>query len=287
MRRFWVPAIISLLLAGPAAGENAIMARANVIYGRADGKPLRLDLCRPAGRGPFAGAILVHGGGWAGGDKERDPRPLLAPLTSAGIAWFTINYRLAPQYRFPAALQDVYTAIRWVKAHAADYDVDPQRLALIGESAGGYLVEMAAMEGPPDTRVAAVVPFFGPADLLAQSVGRDGGLRRDLRFFFGRSALDPGTRELLREASPLTHVHPGLPPFLVFHGTADRVVPYSESVALVERLKLAGDRCDFVTIAGGSHAMGNWNRVAPGYKGQMIAWLQKTLAANGSALAAR
>lgn len=287
MRRPWVLALLSLLLTGAATGEDTIMARANVVYGEADGKPLRLDLCRPAGRGPFAGAILVHGGGWAGGDKERDTRPLLAPLTSAGIAWFTINYRLAPQYRYPASLEDVYTAIRWVKAHAAEYDVDPQRLALIGESAGGYLVEMAAMEGPPDTRVAAVVPFFGPADLLAQSVGRDGGLRRDLKFLFGRSALDPGTKAILREASPLSHVHPGLPPFLVFHGTADRIVPYSESVALVERLKSAGVRCDFVTIPGGSHAMGNWNRVAPGFKGELVAWLQKTLAADRAVLAAR
>ncbi|HZZ58441.1 MAG TPA: alpha/beta hydrolase, partial [Opitutaceae bacterium] len=280
MSRFLPLTLFSLLLAGSAAGEGAVFAQANVPYGQVGANTLRLDLCVPSGPGPFAGVILVHGGGWAGGDKEKDPRPLLAPLTSAGFAWFSINYRLAPRYRYPACLDDVYTAIRWVKAHAATYRVDPSRLALVGESAGGYLVEMAATEGGPDTRVAAVVPFFGPSDLLAQAVGRDGGLRRDLKFLFGCSALDPATRLLLREDSPLTHVHPGLPPFLVFHGTADRIVPYSESVALAERLKADGVPCDFVTIPGGSHAMGNWNRVAPGFKQKFIGWLETTLDAS-------
>ncbi|HEY3755787.1 MAG TPA: alpha/beta hydrolase [Opitutaceae bacterium] len=282
-----VLSLLPLLGAAVSSAEGPVVALANVQYGQAEGAPLRLDLCVPPGKGPFAGVILVHGGGWAAGDKQKDPRPLLAPLTSAGFAWFSINYRLAPQYHYPACLDDVYTAIRWVKAHAAEYGVDPHRLALVGESAGGHLVEMAALEGPPDTKVEAVVPFFGPADLMAQATGREGSLRRDLRTLFGRTTLDDQTREILRDASPVNHVHGGLPPFLIFHGTADRVVPYSESVAFAEKLKAAGDSCDFISIAGGSHAMGNWSRVAPGFKEQFVSWLQRTLAPKPAVVAAR
>lgn len=269
-----------------APKDGAVFAKANVVYGRAGGAPLRLDLCVPAGRGPFAAVILVHGGGWIAGNKRGDTRPLLAPLTAGGFAWFSIDYRLAPQFRYPACLDDVCTAIRWVKAHAAEYNVDPNRIALIGESAGAHLVEMAAVLGPPDTRVAAVVPFFGPSDLLAQTMAR-GALRRDVRSLLGRTALDDTTKKLLRDASPLNYVHPGLPPFLLFHGTSDRIVPYAQSVAFAERLKEAGVTCRLVTIPGGNHAMGNWNRVAPGYKAELIGWLKTTLAPRTTVIASR
>jgi len=188
------PLLLSCLaLAGLlSTAHSAVVAKSNVVYGQADGKPLKLDLCLPDGAGPYASVILVHGGGWIAGDKLGDTKPLLAPLTQAGFAWFTINYRLAPQYRYPACLEDVYTAIRWVKAHAAEYHLDPARIALLGESAGGQLVEMAAVQGGPDTRVAAVVPFFGPSDLVAQTIAR-GGLHRDLTSLFGCTTMDTQT----------------------------------------------------------------------------------------------
>ena len=242
--------------------------------------------CLPEGPGPFTAAILVHGGGWIAGDKRGDTKPLLAPLTRAGIAWFSINYRLAPQYRYPACLEDVYTAIRWVKANAAEYRINPKRIVLVGESAGAHLVEMAAVQGGPDTRVAAVIPFFGPSDLLAQTRAR-GGLRRDLTSLFGRTQLDAETVQLLRLASPVNFVHPGLPPFLLVHGTADRIVPYSQSVEFQARLEAAGDRCDLITIPGGFHAMGNWNKVAPQFRQQVMSWIATTLARQGSVLAAK
>jgi len=275
-------AVLGLLPRSPAA----VVAQSNIVYGQVDGKPLKLDLCLPEGPGPYATVILVHGGGWIAGDKLGDTKPMLAPLTQAGFAWFSINYRLAPQYRYPACLDDVYTAIRWVKAHAAEYHLDPARIALLGTSAGGQLVEMAAVQGPPDTRVAAVVPFFGPSDLVAQTIAR-GGLHRDLTSLFGVTKMDTPTIATLRAASPLNFVHPGLPPFLLIHGTADKVVPYEQSVALNARLKAAGDISDLITVEGGSHAMGNWNKVAPGFKTEVISWLRKTLAPKGPALVAR
>jgi alpha-L-fucosidase 2 len=269
-----------------STGRSAVVAKSNVVYGEAEGKTLKLDLCLPDGAGPFATVILVHGGGWTGGDKLGDTKPLLAPLTQAGFAWFTINYRLAPQYRYPACLEDVYTAIRWVKAHAPEYRLDPDRIALLGESAGGQLVEMAAVQGGPDTRVAAVVPFFGPSDLVAQTIAR-GGLHHDLTSLFGCTTMDTQTIATLRAASPLNFIHPGLPPFLLVHGTADKIVPYAQSVAFDARIRAAGGTSELITVPGGTHAMGNWNKVAPGYKMEVIDWLRKTLAPKGQALAAR
>jgi len=279
--------LVLLCLVGwlPAA-PAAIVAKANVVYAQASGKPLKLDLCLPDGPGPYAAVILVHGGGWTAGDKLGDTKPLLAPLTQAGFAWFSINYRLAPRDRYPACLDDVYTAVRWVKAHAAEYQVDPERICLLGESAGGQLVEMAAVQGGPDTRVAAIVSMYGPSDLVAQTIAR-GGLHSDLTSLFGCTKWDTQTIATLRAASPLNFVHAGLPPFLLMHGTADTIVPYEQSVALSARLKAVGVSCDLVTIPGGKHAMGIWNKVAPGYKAEMVSWLRKTLTAKGPILAAR
>ena len=130
----------------------------------------------------MAAVILVHGGGWSTGDKSGGPRklfmaPMNAPLERKGLAWFSINYRLAPQHRYPACIEDVETAIRWLKAHAKEYRVDPRRIGLAGESAGGHLVALAAVRADEATRVAAVVPFYAPFDLvrMAESLGLPSG----------------------------------------------------------------------------------------------------------------
>ncbi|MGE3778892.1 MAG: alpha/beta hydrolase fold domain-containing protein, partial [Pirellulaceae bacterium] len=144
-----------------AAGE----LRTDVLFAEAAGEKLTLDVFVPEGPGPFPTCILVHGGGFTRGDKQSFIKPLFEPLSQAGFVWLSINYRLAPQHRWPACLEDVETAIRWVKAHASDYKVDTRRLALIGESAGGHLVSMAGARATDATRVAAVVPFYAPHDL--------------------------------------------------------------------------------------------------------------------------
>lgn len=274
-------AIIFAALLGPASAHAAEI-KPNLAYGQAAGETLVLDACVPAGQGPFAGAILVHGGGWTSGDKRVNFAPLFDPLTHAGIAWFSINYRLAPKHRYPACLEDVETAIRWVKAHAADLNVDPDRLALVGESSGGQLVEMAALRAKPDTRVAAVAAFYAPCDLVAEMRKR-GGLGKSMVALFGRPQFDGQMGELMHDASPLFFVHPGLPPFLLVHGTLDRVVPYEQSVQLQAALRAAGVPCRLITIASGPHSMGNWNRIAPHFKDQVVEWLVQSLRAPGSA----
>jgi acetyl esterase/lipase len=278
-----VPSYLAVL-AGFAVTAHAGNVRTNLVYGQAGGLDLKLDACIPAGPGPFAAAILVHGGGWTSGDKQVNFAPLFEPLSRAGIAWFSINYRLAPKYRYPACLDDVQTAVRWVQAHAAEFQIDPRRIALVGESSGGQLVEMAALRADPDIQLAAVVPFYAPCDLIAE-MHRRGNLGKSMIALFGRAQFDPEMDGLMHDASPLHYIHAGLPPFLLVHGTSDHVVPYEQSVQFQAALRAVGVACDLVTIANGLHSMGNWNRVAPHYGDEVVQWLVKVLHApkNGPA----
>lgn len=267
-----------LALAGPTTAPTV---RRDVVYGRAGGVDLKLDAVVPAGSGPHPAVILVHGGAWQAGDKTHF-HALFAPLMNGGLATFSINYRLAPRYPFPACIDDVETAIKWVKEHATEYDVDPARVALLGESAGGHLVELVAGRATKDsnTQTAAVVAMYAPSDLKAladflQSHGA--AIGPSLNALFGRTTLDATTLALIRDASPVTHVHAGMPPFLLVHGTADRLVPFSQSVSFAAALKAVGVPVELVPVAGGAHGMIFWGSDTS-YKDKIVAFLTKTLA---------
>jgi alpha-L-fucosidase 2 len=274
-----IPALLLFSLGLVASAHAGLQT--NIEYGNAGGESLKLDAYVPDGAGPFPAVILVHGGGWNGGDKSGGPKkgymaPMHEPLQQAGFAWFSINYRLAPKHPYPACIDDVETAIRWVKANAAKYHLDPKRIALSGESAGGHLVELAMVRMTDATRLAAVVPFYGRCDLLTGE--KPGGeLRANLAQLIGRKMLDAESEKILRGASPLLLLKPGLPPCLLVHGTADQSVPYEQSVAWQKRSRELGLTCDFITIQDGVHGMISWDKVAPDYKQQVVAWLQRTL----------
>lgn len=270
---------LGLGLATAVAASAALQT--DVEYGTAGGESLRLDAYVPEGAGPFPAVILVHGGGWHGGDKSGGPAkgymaPMHAPLAKAGFAWFSINYRLTPKHRYPACIEDVETAIRWVKAQAAEYRIDAARIALSGESAGGHLVALAAVRMTDATRVAAIVDFYGRHDMVGTvKIGEK--LPGNIAALMDREVMDAATEARLREASPLNLVRPGLPPFLLLHGDKDTGVPYSYSVALEARLKVAGVPCDFITIKDGVHGMLYWDKVAPDYGDRVVAWLRQTM----------
>jgi acetyl esterase len=269
----------------------AALDRKDVEYTRPAGKPVLLDLHVPDGDGPFPAAILIHGGGFDQGSKSTNTRPLFDPLANAGFAWFSIDYRLAPEARLPEASADVASAIRWVKAHAGEYRLDVTKIVLIGESAGGLLVNYAGTHETPDTRVAAVVDFYGPVDY-----GKLAELRRDHpeRFnmksidghaangggihYFGVEQLDAAGLAKLHSIAPLYAVHKGMPPFLAIHGTKDDQVAFEQSTAMCEAMHKVGAACELITVEGGGHGMAGWK--APEmqhWKPEMIAWLQKTL----------
>src|SRR5215471_15612037 len=143
------PRTLLTVICAAAAILPPPLDRTGVEYGRPGGHALLLDLHVPDGSGPFPAAILVHGGGFDGGSRATNMSPTCQPLTDAGFAWFSIDYRMAPEFRFPEANEDIQTAIKWVKANAKTYKVDPSRIVLAGESAGGFLVNYAGTHETP------------------------------------------------------------------------------------------------------------------------------------------
>lgn len=274
-------AVASVLLpygmSGAAEAEQAAGVHKNdVEFARIGDVSLTLDAFVPNGDGPFATCIFVHGGGFVRGDKQSYIKPLFEPIGKAGFAWFTINYRLAPDHRWPACAEDVATAIRWVRANAKEYKVDVGRIALIGESAGGHLVSWVGAEGKGDSAVAAVVPFYAPHDLVFQ-VERRGELGPSMTALLGLTELNDAARAKLRAASPSSRVHAGMPPYLLIHGDADAQVPYEQSPRFQKQMQAAGNRCDLIKVSGGAHGMGKWKEQGSDYQEQLIAWLRNVL----------
>lgn len=258
------------------AGLAGAAMRTDVEFAMPGGVSLTLDAWVPEGPGPFAAVIIVHAGGWVNGTKTSYVPPLFEPLTKGGFAWFTINYRLAPQHRFPAPIEDVESAIRYVKAHAKEYKVDPARLALMGESAGGHLVSYVGAHSRETVK--AVVSFYGPHD-LERRAKQQNAVGANLEKLFGLKDLDEHALKVLREASPITYVHRGMPPYLLIHGTKDGSVPYEQSPLMCAKMKVAGVACEVFTVEDGPHGVGPWERNPEfqKYKAVMVEWLKKTL----------
>ncbi len=261
----------------PAGSSAAGANRFNLQYGEAGGEKLLLDAHVPAGDGKFPVLLMVHGGGWSAGDKEMDIVPVLAPAVT-NVTWFTINYRLAPTNRWPACFDDVQTAIRWVKQHAPEYKGDPNRIALIGYSAGGHLVCLAATDAEPDTRVQAVVGLAPPTDIVADAKRRASLSQWPaMANLLGRNDLDEATLNIMREISPSEHIRADLPPFLLVQGDADTTVPYHLSQDFAAKLKDNHVACDLLTINGAQHRIRDWNKFHPGWATEVAAWLGEHL----------
>ena len=260
----------------------------DVEYGRAGNVSLRLDAHIPNGAGPFAAVILVHGGAWVTGDKANNVQPLLQPLADAGFAWFSISYRLAGDVaRNPVgaamhlgtAENDVRRAVAFVKQHAAEYRVNRDRIALLGESAGGQLASMAALRPDPDSAVKCVVAFYTPSDL--KTLAQTSNLIPDrVRDAIKGTLLDDLLLAELSEFSPINAVSASSPPFLLIHGTDDSVVPLAQSERFCDKLQSSGVNCELYTVKSGGHGIRGWESMKlTEYKSAMVRWLEQTLAA--------
>ena len=263
----------------PETNFASSLNQMNIEYGEAGGEKLLLDAHVPAGNGKFPVVLIVHGGGWMTGDREQDIVPVLAPFAT-NFTWFTIDYRLAPTNRWPACFDDVKSAIRWVKKHAPEFKGDPNRLALLGYSAGGHLVTLAGTHAEAATTVQAVVALAPPTDLVADNQRR-GGLSTSMRNLFGYETtnLTAAVCAVLKTNSPLAYVQPNLPPFLLLQGDADKTVPYNQSVNFQAALRSAKVDCDLITITNGQHRIAEWNKFDPAWQTKLIAWLNEKLAA--------
>lgn len=283
MRRLSLPLILSAVLHTAAClGDEPVKSpetpalKTDIEFAKVGEVSLTLDAFVPVGPGPFPTCILVHGGGFVRGDKQTYIKPLFGPLTQASFTWFTINYRLAPEHRWPACAEDVATAVRWVRSHAKEYKVDASRIALIGESAGGHLVSYVGARSAKELGLAAVVPFYAPHDLEFQVKNRN-ALGESMQALFGLTEINDGAWKRLREASASTYVRAGMPPYLLIHGDKDPQVPYAQSTRFQEQMKAAGNSCELITIAEGGHGMGGWEKLNSDYQTQLVTWLKKTL----------
>jgi acetyl esterase len=261
-----------------AATRNTARITYNIEYSRPDGAPLLLDAAIPDGKGPFPTAIIVHGGYWVEGSKTTYVGPIEPLLTGAGYAWFSIDYRLPPKYQYPTPVEDVEAAVRWVRAHAEQYHVDPRRIVLMGESAGGYLVAMVGVENQPAPGLAAVVDFYGPSDLtiIAKYLSQP---PKGVPEFFGVSDFSEPSMKILHDASPVNRVQKQMPPFLFIQGTADHTVPFESSPLMCDAMKKAGAQCEVLKVYGADHGMESWEG-KPGeqeWKPAMVDWLNSTL----------
>jgi acetyl esterase/lipase len=235
----------------------------------------RLDLYAPAtGAGPRPLVVIIHGGGWTVGDKRGElPSAAIPGFLDLGYAVASINYRLAGESVFPAQLLDVKAAIRYLRAHATEFDLDPERFAVIGESAGAHLAallgttqDIATFDDPAlgnagvSSAVQAVVDFYGPADLNTADAQRalDPACASEpdpnIALLLGAAPAD--APDLAAAASPVTYLHPGqdVPPFFIAHGDADCVVPHQQSVELHEAIEaVAPGRSQLAIVPGSGH----------------------------------
>ena len=248
--------------AAEAPDLQASKVERDVIYGKVGEVELKLDIYHPkkAGAKPTPVAVYVHGGGWTQGSKTGGAGLIAMPeLLQRGYLVASIDYRLAPEFKFPAQIQDAKCAIRFLRAHAKEYDLDPERIGVFGGSAGGHLVALlgtADASAAFDTsggstnqssRVQAVVDFFGPSDL---TLGTGGGNPRLAENVFGAKSRDD---EVLKRASPVTYATPDDPPFLILHGDQDKVVPLAQSERLLEVLKNVGVPASLVVVTNAGH----------------------------------
>ena len=273
-----IRSVVLLLLA--AATATAALRR-DIEFANLDGVSLKMDAWVPEGDGPFPTAILVHGGGWNHGDKQTTFNPIFEPLTKAGFVWFTVNYRLAPKYTYPAAVDDVVLAITYIEAHATEFKVDMQRIAISGESAGGHIVALIGARYADALHIKAVVPFYPAVDFDALVEGPNKMERavKPVMAFVGVTEVNDQSRKLLAAASPVNYIHKGMPPYLIIAGSRDETVGFHQSQELCDKMKQAGSTCEIYELKGAPHWLMNWENHPEwqGYKQKVVDWLRTAL----------
>lgn len=243
----------------------------NIVFGKGGERDLTLDLTRPKqpAQGDMPAVVFIHGGGWVEGDKK-SYHPFMFHLSQNGVVCITVSYRFAPRSHFPAQLEDVKCAVRWLRAHAKEYHVDPARIMAFGDSAGAHLATLLGVtSGQPQweglgghaeqsSAVCAVVGIAGAYDLphgyqnSVHQYPQEGAAVRNLMEICmgGKPQQIP---ERYRDASPISHIKHDSPPMMLVHGTADRLVPIEQSERFAEKLRAAGVEVELLRIEGGTH----------------------------------
>lgn len=269
------PLLLTLALVTTAP---TVKVERDIVYATIDGVKLTLDLARPSTPGPHPLLVGFHGGAWKGGNKRdlsrptislldfgnTGPRSLLEVMAEDGYAVASVGYRLAPEHKWPAQIIDAKTAVRFLRANAKLYDIDPTKVGAFGFSAGGHIAALlgvtdqsSGLEGElfkeQSSQVNCVVDYFGPTDmsLYAESPGLESGFMVPL--LGARYAKKP---EVYKEASPLYHVSKDDAPILIFHGTVDVIVPIIHSERFYDKLQEAKVPSRLVCVQGKGHGWG-------------------------------
>ena len=274
----WMPML--LLLTGPVHAQTSDSFIADVVYGHKDGMALTFDVLTPPGQANGAGVLFMVSGGWVSRwtppeDSRYSSR--WQPLLDAGFTVFVVRHGSSPRYTVPEALSDVRRAIRFVRLHATEYDVDPNRLGAFGGSAGGHLsllLGLASDDGDPaatdeilrgSSHVEAVVAYYPPADLRTRVMASKDfpPSHPDEALSFASGVVQPQTTErfpamnfdesLLESVSPILHISSDDPPTLLIHGDADTLVDVNNSRLMHRVLKNEGVVTDLMVIEGAGH----------------------------------
>jgi acetyl esterase/lipase len=265
------------------AADPSFDRKQDVIYGRKFGTALTMDVFTPKNQSNGAGVILAVSGGFRSGHEQIGLLYVfIRPFTDRGYTVFAVVHGSQPRYTVPEIVQDMNRAVRFIRHHATDYGIDPNRIGMTGASAGGHLSLMMGTAGEkgdpaaPDpvdresSRVQAVACFFPPTDFL--NWGKPGDARihamdhaPPYRAAFDYRELDKERmmwvaitdskrlEEVARQISPVSHVTPDDPPTLIIHGDADKLVPLQQSELIVEKLKKAGVATNLVIKKGAGH----------------------------------
>ena len=267
-------AVAAFCLMDGIARSAEVTIEDNITYGKAGDTELKLDLARPHGDGPFPAIVFIHGGGWAKGSRQ-GYRGQIQEAAKRGYVAATISYRLM-QYDetkketttatpiFPAQIHDAKAAIRWMRANAKKYHVDPNRVGVTGGSAGGHLSLLVGLTDPssglegssgnPDqsSRVQAVVNVFGPTEMAA--CHKTSSVAWIFRLFMGGTPDE--VPEQYKAASPITYVSKDDPPILTLHGDRDALVPVAQAIVLDEKMKAVGASHTLMVFQGQGHGFG-------------------------------
>ena len=239
----------------------------NLPYGEVNGRALLLDMFAPpittSERRPAV--VWLYGGGWCSGDRTDGHTPEFCPLLAQhGFVAVSIDYRLSQEAPFPAQIHDVKAAIRWLRANADIYHIDPNRIGIWGFSAGAHLAALAGVTGNLSELEGNVGSPGVPSHVQAVAIGAGcadflefgGAIRDDSPYLvplFGGTITE--RKQLAQLASPIYHIHPDVPPFLIAHGTLDETIPIAQIERFADALRAAGGEVEFIAIEGVYH---NW-----------------------------
>jgi acetyl esterase/lipase len=259
--RRWIALVAALVTMAlwlePAAAESEVDISTGVAYCQRDAGPLKADIYLPKGVGPFPGMLVVHGGAWAMGTREQLAGAALF-LAEHGYTAVSIEYRLAPQDKWPAQIYDCAAAVRWMRAHASEYKIDPTRIGAFGYSAGGHLAALLGVLGDdqlresgvaadaPSARLQVVLAGGAPCDFRVIAPDSD-----RLAYWLGGTPAEKP--DAYRDASPANYVTASASPMFFFHGESDELVQIRSPQKMVERLRELGVPAEFYTVKGAGH----------------------------------